>query len=317
MQLRLGQARIGGTRAVIIIKGRDLYRLGDGAPQTTAELIVGVSGRSGLSLRLAEIENRFGLVALGTDEDIRAGRVELLKPIDPQEVWAVGVTYRRQALEHDIDIETRTGKTEALYRYVYDSPRAEVFFKGFSRTCRGPGEPITLRADSDQVLPEAEMVLVLGADGLPIGYTLGNDLTAWDIERECPLFLNQAKIWDGSGALGPFIVPADIFGDPYSCTVTCKVLRGDNMVIDSTGSTNELKRSLEELCFYLNFNNPVPAGTVLFTGTACVIPHDFSLEEGDITVVSVSGLGELRNPVVRHQRPRRNFSTRSIGASRS
>jgi 2-dehydro-3-deoxy-D-arabinonate dehydratase len=154
------------------------------------------------------------------------------------------------------------------------------------------------------------MVLVLGEDGLPIGYTLGNDLTAWDIERECPLYLNQAKIWDGASSVGPYIVPADVFGDPYDCQVECQVYRGDDCIIDSKGSTVELKRSLEELCYYLTYNNTVPSGTLLFTGTACVIPHDFALAEGDIVRVSVEGLGVLENPMKKLSSPPANFTTR-------
>lgn len=310
MQLRLGQALVNGQQAVILLKDDDLLRLGDGGPRTTLEIISGLRGPTSLSAALAELERRYGLVRLGAVGSLVDSNIRLLKPINPTEVWAVGVTYRRQALEHDDDIERRTGNTVGLYNYVYASKRAEVFFKGFDRTCRGPGEPITIRADSAQVMPEAELVLVLGSDGLPIGYTLGNDLTAWDIERECPLFLNQAKIWDGSGAIGPFIVPADVFGDPYNCDVECRIWRDGQLVIDSRGSTRDLKRSLEELCFYLGYNSPVPSGTLLFTGTACVIPHDFALEHGDRVLVAVSGLGELENPIFRHSPPSWAYSLR-------
>ena len=312
LDLKLGQALISGEKRVIVVRDGAVSVFSDGGPASTLEVLSGCSGLTALSRRIHELIESHGPVDIGPEEDVLKApeQFRLLMPVDAPEIWAVGVTYKRQAAEHDNDIETRTGATDRLYQYVYENPRAEVFFKGFARTCSGPNEPLTIRADSEQVMPEAEMVLVLGEDALPIGYTLGNDLTAWDIERECPLYLNQAKIWDGASSIGPYIVPADAFGDPYDCHVKCQVFRGDDCIIDSEGSTVELKRSLEELCYYLAFNNTVPAGTLLFTGTACVIPHDFALAEGDVVSVSVEGLGVLENPMKKLPTPPADFTTR-------
>ena len=312
LDLKLGQVLFSSEKRVIIVRNGEVSVFAKGGPTSTIEILSGCRGATSLSQRIYELIDRHSPELLGPEHDVFKDpeRVRLLAPVDAPEIWAVGVTYKRQAAEHDNDIESRTGATDRLYQYVYENPRAEVFFKGFARTCSGPDEPLTIRADSEQVMPEAEMVLVLGEGGLPVGYTLGNDLTAWDIERECPLYLNQAKIWDGASSVGPYIVPADVFGDPYNCHVECQVYRGDDCIIDSKGSTVELKRSLEELCHYLTFNNTVPSGTLLFTGTACVIPHDFALQEGDTVRVSVEGLGVLENPVKKLTPPPANFTTR-------
>lgn len=303
MDICIGQVCVDGKLSIVLRKGTEFFKLGDGAPTVVLDLLKQCDLPHDLSRVIEKLVNHYGLQAL---ENIP---IQLMKPVNPPEVWAVGVTYQRQALEHDADLERRKGLTDHLYHFAYSSYRAEIFFKGFDRTCCGPGEAITLRADSVQVMPEAELVLVLGRQGLPIAYTLGNDLTAWDIECDCPLFLNQAKIWDGSAAVGPWLVPADLL-DPYACCVICEVERQGKTVLCSEGNTSGLKRSIEELCFFLNFNNLVPVGTLLFTGTACIVPHNFGLEDGDIVSIRAEGFGELKNPVCKLRKPNWEFIPR-------
>ncbi len=235
----------------------------------------------------------------------------LLKPINSPEVWAVGVTYKRQAKEHDTDIELKQGRKEDLYQYVYDNERAEVFFKGFDRSIIGSNQTLMLRPDSNNIMPEGELVLILGKNSLPICYTLGNDLTAWDIESECPLYLNQAKIWTGSGSIGPFLTPSDIINNPYEIDIKCEVVRKNKIIISSKGSTSGLKRSIEELCYYLSFSNQIPPGTALFTGTTCVIDHDFCLGNDDVVNITSEKLGTLTNKIGTHEFPMINFEKRN------
>ena len=207
-------------------------------------------GPYALSEKILNIKKNYGFSLLTSEiKDLeKLGKIE--KPLYPPEVWAVGVTYKRQALEHDKDLKKRKSDSKGIYSYVYSSERAEVFFKGFDRTCVGNLSPLFLRSDSKQTMPEAEMVLVLGEDGLPIGYTLGNDLTAWDIETESPLFLNQAKIWDGSSSIGPFIIPADQIVDPYLCMLKCVVKRDGREIIKSSGETSQLKDQLRNFVIF-------------------------------------------------------------------
>lgn len=248
-------------------------------------------------------------VAETEDEFLSSDRI-LCKPVDPPEAWAVGVTYRRQAIEHDKDLKEKQGKTDDLYTYVYANERAEVFFKGLSRTIVGPNEKLWLRADSNLVMPEAELVLVIGDAGTAVAFTLGNDLTAWDIESECPLYLNQAKIWQGSGSIGPYIVPVECTQGAYSFDLNCLVTRNGKIVVDSSGSTAGLKRTIEELCYFMNFSNKVDLGTVLYTGTTCVIDHNFALQKGDIVDVFSPIIGCLRNEIIVHNFPDKNYSIR-------
>jgi len=134
-----------------------------------------------------------------------------LIPIHPPEVWACGCTYEPSASFRD----SQHGEQEGIYAYVLRQPRPEIFFKGTARVCVGPDQPIGLRSDSRFTAPEPELALVLGGQGEILGYTLANDVSAWDIERENPLYLPQSKFYCGCCSLGPVIVTADEIGDPY------------------------------------------------------------------------------------------------------
>ncbi len=310
MSLKIGQFNSGSEKFILIIEDEMVYRINEGGPKNTLDLLKGCAGINAITRKISEIKREYGF-SLVTESIRNLDQYgDINKPIFPPEVWAVGVTYKRQAQEHDADLKKRKLVSKGLYSYVYESERAEVFFKGLNRTCVGNLSPLYLRSDSKQTMPEAEMVLVLGEDCMPIGYTLGNDLTAWDIETESPLFLNQAKIWDGCSSIGPFIIPADQISDPYDCKISCEVIRDGKTIIKSNGETSQLKRSLEELCYFLKLNNKVPCGTLLFTGTACIIPHDFALQENDEVKVIMEEIGELRNDIFLHKKIKKEYNKR-------
>ncbi|MEK7407531.1 MAG: fumarylacetoacetate hydrolase family protein [Acidobacteriota bacterium] len=213
-------------------------------------------------------------------------------PICPVEVWACGCTYAPSASFRD----SQHGEVEGIYAYVYRQPRPEIFFKGTARVCVGPGQPIGIRADSRFTAPEPELALVLGGKGRILGYTLANDVSAWDIERENPLYLPQSKVYSGCCALGPVIVTADELKDPYQLDMTCTISRGGETVFAGSVSTASLQRKLEELVGYLLRANPVPAGSVLLTGTGIIVPEEAALKPGDIVSIRVAEIGVLANP---------------------
>src|SRR5206468_181595 len=127
--------------------------------------------------------------------------VEPLIPLSPTEVWACGCTYETSASFRDAEHGTREG----MYAHVYRGERPEAFFKGTARVCVGPGQGIGMRVDSKFTAPEPELAVVLGSGGRIVGFTLANDVSAWDIERENALYLTQSKVYDGCCALGPVI----------------------------------------------------------------------------------------------------------------
>lgn len=213
-------------------------------------------------------------------------------PIHPREVWACGCTYETSASFRDAEHGTREG----FYAHVYREPRPEIFFKGTARVCVGPTAVIGIRPDSKFTAPEPELAILLGSRGQIIGYTLANDVSAWDIERENPLYLPQSKVYTACCALGPVIVTADELPDPTSLTMTCTITRGDQTIFSDSVSTSKISRKFDTLIEYLLRANPVPAGSVLLTGTGIIVTEEAALQPGDVVTIEVPEIGRLSNP---------------------
>jgi len=218
----------------------------------------------------------------------------LVMPLDPPEVWGCGVTYKRSRIAREFE----TG-TKGIYDLVYDAVRPEIFFKTTASRCVGPNEDICVRGDSNWTVPEAELAFILGPDNSVIGFTAGNDVSARDIEGENPLYLPQAKIFEGCCALGPSIVTVNEVGSEPKLEIECEIFRSGESVFRKSANTSEMKRSIQELKSYLCRYNPVPVGTTCLTGTGIVPPNDFSLQEGDIVEIKIEKIGALRNRVRR------------------
>jgi 2-dehydro-3-deoxy-D-arabinonate dehydratase len=216
-------------------------------------------------------------------------------PIHPAEVWACGCTYETSATFRDAEV----GSRESFYAGVFRGVRPEIFFKGTYRVCVGTGGDIGIRADSHFTAPEPELAVVLGSGGKVLGYTLANDVSAWDIEQENPLYLPQSKVYTGSCALGPVIVTPDEIPEPYALTVSCTITRDGAIIFSGTVSTARLARKIEEMVTFLLRSNPVPAGSVLLTGTGIIVTEETALAPGDIVSIRVAEIGELVN-VARH-----------------
>jgi 2-dehydro-3-deoxy-D-arabinonate dehydratase len=227
-----------------------------------------------------------------------ARNLTVLAPLDRQEVWAAGVTYERS---RDARIEESAEPT--VYDRVYSSVRPELFFKSAGWRVRGPGAPIAVRADSPWNVPEPELALVVAADGGIAGHTIGNDVSSRTIEGENPLYLPQAKVYDGGCALGPAIVPVGQAGPPFAIRLV--VLRGHTVLVDEDTTSARLQRTPDELVEHLFRAQAFPDGAVLLTGTGIVPAPPFTLLPGDRVTIDIAGLGRLENPVVEVGRPQR------------
>lgn len=214
-----------------------------------------------------------------------------LLPVNPPEVWACGCTYETSASFRDAEHGTREG----MYAHVYREPRPEIFFKGTARVCVPTGKPIGLRPDSNFTAPEPELALVLGSRGRIVGYTLANDVSAWDIERENALYLPQSKVYDACCALGPTMVTVEDLPDPYNLDMTCVIERDGKEMFSGAVSTAKLHRKFETLLEYLLRANHVPAGTVVLTGTGIIVTAESALAPGDVVTIRIPEIGELRN----------------------
>jgi 2-dehydro-3-deoxy-D-arabinonate dehydratase len=221
-------------------------------------------------------------------------------PIEPPEVWGAGVTYKRSAEFRDEDAGAATGAAKGqkgIYDHVYESPRPELFFKATAARCVGPNAPIRVRSDSRLTATEPELAVVLGVRGAIVGFTACNDVSAWDLERENPLFLPQSKIYLGCCALGPCLVTPDEIGDPYVLQIRCSIRRDDKTVFSEAVNTSQFHRRLEDLVSWLLRDNLIPPGTVLTTGTGIMVPNELSLRDGDQVDIEIQGIGRLSNPV--------------------
>ena len=221
--------------------------------------------------------------------------LRLLRPLDPPEVWCAGVTYERSRTARMEESEVQD-----VYARVYDAERPELFLKdaGCRRTV-GPDEPVGIRSDASWTVPEPELGLVLGEGGRLLGATCGNDVSSRDIEGANPLYLPQAKVYAAACALGPAVLVPDDWEEPFPIRITIRN-GGDTLFEDST-STARMRRSFTELAAFCVRDNPVPAGSVLLTGTGLVPPDEFTLAPGHTVEIRIDGIGLLRNPVAAAQ----------------
>lgn len=220
----------------------------------------------------------------------RLGPLDLLAPIDDQDVWASGVTYERSLVAR-----TEESSQPDIYERVYEAVRPELFFKAHAAGVRGPGGDGTVRSDSTWDVPEPEVALVIDAQGAIFGYTIGDDLSSRSIEGDNPLYLPQAKVYTGSCVLGPCIVPAADVDGPFDIRLVIE--RDDAVIFDGTTSTAKMRRTFDELADWLARGIEIPNGAILMTGTGLVPDEPFSLRPGDSVAITVEPIGTLRHRV--------------------
>ncbi len=221
------------------------------------------------------------------------GNQTFLAPIDRQEIWAAGVTYKRSKIARE---EESAGAAQ-FYDKVYSAPRPELFMKATPERVVPPGKPVHIRADSKWNVPEPELTLVISPAGKIVGYTIGNDMSSRDIEGENPLYLPQAKIYKQSCAIGPFITPVAKMPPLASVEIKLVISRGGKPAYEGTTTLAQLNRTPESLADWLFRENEFPNGVLLLTGTGIVPPDEFSLQAGDDVAITITGIGTLRNPV--------------------
>jgi 2-dehydro-3-deoxy-D-arabinonate dehydratase len=217
-----------------------------------------------------------------------------LPPIGDQEVWAAGVTYWRSREARMEESKDAGGGT--FYDKVYAAERPELFFKATPRRVVGPGQHVRIRRDSKWNVPEPELTLLLSATGKITGYTIGNDMSSRDIEGENPLYLPQAKCYDGSCAIGPCLWVTD---EPIAkeTKILLHIRRGGREMFNGETSVAQIKRELPSLAAYLYRESSFPNGCLLMTGTGIVPPDSFTLGSGDEIAITIEPIGTLLNTV--------------------
>src|SRR5262245_16134417 len=216
---------------------------------------------------------------------------KLMAPVEPtQEVWAAGVTYMRSR-----DAREEESAVKDVYTRVYEAKRPELFFKAIGWRAVGHDTPIRVRADSAWNVPEPELALVINRAGEIIGHTICNDVSSRDIEGDNPLYLPQAKVYNGSCAVGPGLHIGDT-DKLKELTIELEITRAGRIAFTGETRTSQIKRSLEELAAYLFMELDFPKGAFLSTGTGIVPGQDFSLSHGDVVAITIGEM-TLENEV--------------------
>jgi len=254
------------------------------------------SGQYRSLFEILEADNPYEAAEFLTSPDQRLAldSVKLLPPIDRQEVWAAGVTYKR----------SRTARMEesasaaSCYDRVYASPRPELFFKATPHRVAGHGQPLRIRKDSQWNVPEPEVTLVLNSRLQLVGYTCGNDMSSRDIEGDNPLYLPQAKCYNQCCGLGPWITLSIGMPQATDIGIRLSIKREGKQVYDGRTGVDHMARTFENLIGWLGRDNSFPDGCFLLTGTGIVPDSPFTLHVGDVVEVKIDGIGSLVNTIV-------------------
>jgi 2-dehydro-3-deoxy-D-arabinonate dehydratase len=270
------------TQGAVVEEDGHFYEL---SPVASAEAWDKLISDAGLKSRAA--------AAITKNSVTRFDPATVLAPVAGQEVWAAGVTYfrsRKARME-----ESKTVGGGDFYDRVYTAERPELFFKAAGWRVVGPGHAVRIRSDAKWSVPEPELTLLINPAGKLVGYTIGNDMSSRDIEGENPLYLPQAKVYDGSCALGPCVL---LSSQPLTDSVIrLEIMRQNKQLFSGTTSITELKRDPQELIKFLFRDQSFPRGVFLMTGTGIVPPDELTLRHGDAIRISIDGIGVLENHV--------------------
>lgn len=286
--MRIAKYLSGSNSAPMVglVEGDHLKPLGSG-PSFLTEL-----------LNDPHLEDSIRARAEQTGPALPIDQVRLLPPIDAQEVWGAGVTYERSKVARQEESE----QGGSFYDLVYRAERPELFFKATPSRVVGPGRPIRVRSDTKWCVPEPELALVLTPDLRLVGFTVGNDVSARDIEGENPLYLPQAKVYDACCALGPWITLASAMPPLKEVGIRLTIERAREVVFAGQTSLDRMARRVEDLIDWLGRDNQFSTGAILLTGTGIVPPDEFSLRDADLVRIEIDGIGTLVNPTIQSNR---------------
>lgn len=275
-----------------------LYKTSEGALLVTDGKAYLLSQGWDLLINQADLHQHLTKLASSSEAVTETKKLELIKkataPIGSQEVWASGVTYLRSR-DARMEESKESGAAD-VYQKVYEAERPELFFKSLPHRVVGSGGEVFIRKDSTWNVPEPELTLFINSAGSIQGYTIGNDMSSRSIEGENPLYLPQAKMYEGSCALGPCLyVPAKPMAP--ETTITIKIERTKKEVFSNSIQLNRMKRTLPELANWLYKALKFSTGSFLMTGTGIVPGNDFTLQAGDEISIEIEGIGVLKNVV--------------------
>lgn len=266
------------ANAILVEDGGNFYDTGE----RSLDVLI---NHDNLLQRLRTVVNQGAVIA--APDNLQA-------PIGEQEVWASGVTYYRSRSARMEESKDAGGGD--FYDRVYSAERPELFFKAPGHRVIAPNGAVRIRKDATWSVPEPELTLVINNRAEIIGYTIGNDMSSRDIEGANPLYLPQAKVYDGSCSIGPALLIQE--GPlPATTEIAIEIHRNGSLAFGGTTRLAEMKRAPQELVSYLYRELGFPHGAFLLTGTGIVPPDEFTLQSGDEIRISIGGIGTLINTV--------------------
>ena len=283
MKLCRFQTGEGPARVGLVCDDTSVLDLSPAGVESLEPLLEAEGFSNHMTRLISQTQTRYGL-----------RNVRLLPPVEQQEVWAAGVTYLRSKKAR----MDESKDSSSSYDKVYEAERPELFFKSVSEKVVATNGDVGIRKDASWSVPEPELALVINSKGRIVGYTIGNDMSSRDIEGENLLYLPQAKVYDRSCALGPFIKVGVTETEARAWTIHLRVQRGTTVVFQGEAPVAQIKRRLDELVNFLFRSQSFPHGAILLTGTGIVPPDDFTLQAADIVRITINGIGALENRVV-------------------
>lgn len=265
-----------------IVRGDNVIALGSNCPTPTA-LIENWPVAKGPILEYLE--------KAPSEAILPFSKIKLTAPIPrPPKLICVGLNYRDHAIESNMEI-----------------PEVPTIFNKFANAIIGTGDEIVLPKTSEKPDYEAEFAFIIGQGGRHIpadkwkdhvfGYTIINDVSARDYQLRTTQWL-MGKTFDTFCPMGPWIVTADEIEDPHNLDIKMTI----NGQVLQNSNTRELIFNIPALIAYLSSVMTLESGDIVSTGTPAGVGLGHKpprwLKPGDECVVSISGIGELRNPVV-------------------
>lgn len=237
---------------------------------------------------------KIALEKVPVENGISIIETEIMAPIQNQEIWASGVTYYNSKLGRQEESKNSGGGQ--FYAHVYDAERPELFFKATASRTVGHGEGVRIRKDSEWNVPEPELTLAISSGGKIIGFTIGNDMSSRSIEGENPLYLPQAKTYDGCASLGPCIYVTETPLEKDT-KIEMVIFRDHEKIFSGETSLRQMKRTPEELVSFLYRECSFSFGCFLMTGTGIVPSSELTLKRGDEILITIHPIGTLKNTV--------------------
>ena len=237
----------------------------------------------------AESEAAYEGQALVPMEEVR-----LLAPLSrPGKIVCVGLNYHAHCREQNVE-----------------PPAYPTLFAKFASAISDPGDPVVRPRATEMLDLEAELAVVIGwrasrvsvarAMDHVFGYTILNDVTARDLQREDRQWL-RAKSWDGFAPLGPAVVTRDEIGDPGDLAIRSRV-NGETWQ-DST--TADMIWDIATLLSFITRSVTLEPGDIVATGTPAGVGHFHQppryLAAGDVMACEIAGIGVLENTIVDEQ----------------